>query len=149
LPIVGAIKNALGSTRSKLVGLVGRVRARPRYSIAIVAGVLIGVAWIAWAIYVTSENGARAGLGVLLSWPVLLGALALIAAPFVLTAMLLQRNRASSTPAIAGAPAAPEAPTREAEQETEEKAKAAEADADPEEERTEESEAEEDPAASA
>jgi hypothetical protein len=59
----------------------------------------------------------NAGLGVLLTWPVLLGALALVAAPFVLTAMLVQRLR-DSEPAIAGAPDVPETP---AEPKTEEK----------------------------
>ncbi|MGH2955859.1 MAG: hypothetical protein ACRDL6_02555 [Solirubrobacterales bacterium] len=89
--------------RARTAGVVQSARERPRYAIAIAAAILLGIAWIAWAIYVTANNGAAAGLGVLLSWPVLLGALALIAAPFVLTAMLVQRHR-DSTPAIAGAP---------------------------------------------
>jgi hypothetical protein len=118
---VSAVKNALGRARSGVVravkapsGLLEGARRRPRYTIAIAAGVLIGLAWIGWAIYVTTENGAAAGLGVLLSWPVLLGAVALIAAPFVLTAMLVQRHRDSS-PAIAGAPVASDPPKPEAE----------------------------------
>ena len=51
-------------------------------TVAIVAGGLLVIAWIAWAIYVTSENGSRAGLGVLVAIPALLAVLALVAGIF-------------------------------------------------------------------
>ena len=51
-------------------------------TVAIVAGALLALAWIGWAIYVTSENGSRAGLGVLISVPALLSVLALVAGIF-------------------------------------------------------------------
>src|SRR5262249_21357654 len=57
----------------------------------IAGGGLLLIAWIAWAIYVTTDHGARAGLGVLLSWPVLLGALALISLPFIGLYLLIRR----------------------------------------------------------
>ena len=49
--------------------------------------------WIAWTVYVWSTNGSTAGLGVLISWPVVFGAVALVVAPFVLIARLILRNR--------------------------------------------------------
>ena len=41
------------------------------------------VAWIVWAILVTSDNGAPGGLGVLVAWPALLLGLALISLPLI------------------------------------------------------------------
>ena len=41
------------------------------------------LAWIGWAIYVTSADGAAAGLGVVIAWPAMLAALALISLPFI------------------------------------------------------------------
>ena len=49
------------------------------------------LAWIAWAIYVTSSNGATAGLGVVLAWPAMLVALALISLPFIGGYLLIRR----------------------------------------------------------
>jgi hypothetical protein len=65
------------------VGIIDRARSNQRLTVAIAASGLVVLAWIGWAIYVTSDNGATAGLGVVLAWPVLLAALALIASPFV------------------------------------------------------------------
>jgi hypothetical protein len=72
-------------------GLIDRARDNPRYAIAIAGGGLLLIAWIAWAIYVTTDHGARAGLGVLLSWPVLLGALVLVSLPFIGLYLLVRR----------------------------------------------------------
>ena len=63
--------------------LIERGRANPRLGIAAIAAALLLIAWIAWAIYVSTENGANAGLGVVLAWPSLLVAFALVASPFV------------------------------------------------------------------
>ena len=60
-----------------------RARSNPRIAIAWAAGILLVIAWIGWAIYVTTEHGGSAGLGVLISWPAAIAALALVAAPFV------------------------------------------------------------------
>jgi hypothetical protein len=80
-------------------GAVERTRSNPRIAIAWAAGILLVVAWVGWAIYVTVEHGGSAGLGVLISWPVAIAALALIAAPFVGVYLLVQRLR---EPALAG-----------------------------------------------
>jgi hypothetical protein len=141
----GKLSEAIGRPREGASRPVEPARRRTGYTIAIAAGVLFALAWIGWAIYVTSENGARAGLGVLLSWPVLLGALALIAAPFVLTAMLVQRRREPS-PVIAGAPGVTEQPEAKAPAE-DESGSETEAEADAEEENQGETVAEEDSAA--
>jgi type VI protein secretion system component VasK len=45
--------------------------------------VLLVCAWIAWAITVWSEHGARQGIGVLIVWPAILAVLALISIPFI------------------------------------------------------------------
>jgi hypothetical protein len=69
--------------------LIHRVRNDRRLAIALVAAVLLLSAWITWTVYVWNENGADAGIGVLVSWPAALAALALIASPFVVGARLL------------------------------------------------------------
>ena len=91
------------SDRSGGTQLATRARTNPRIAIGWAVGALLLVAWIAWAAYVTAENGANAGLGVLLSWPVVFGALALVAAPFVAAAVLVRRLRGGDGgPPIAG-----------------------------------------------
>jgi hypothetical protein len=87
LPRVGALDQLRGSTR--------QVRANPWLAVAIAAGVLLVAAWIAFGIHVTSDKGARAGLGVLVAWPALLVALALISLPFIWAFRLIRGARAS------------------------------------------------------
>ncbi len=111
------VAKATEAPRARVSSVRNRAREHPTLAIGIVGGVLVTIAWIAWAIYVTTNNGANAGLGVLITWPVLIGALALIAAPFVLTAMLVQRHRDASEPAMAGAPSIAEEPSKKAERE--------------------------------
>jgi hypothetical protein len=71
--------------------MVERARDNPRFALTIAGGGLLLIAWIGWAVYVTSAHGARAGLGVVLSWPVLLGALVLITLPFIGVYLLIRR----------------------------------------------------------
>lgn len=106
------VSKALEGPRARISSAAEAARTRPRFAIAIAAGVLIGIAWIAWAIYVTASNGSTAGLGVLLTWPVLIGALALVAAPFVLTGVLVKRHWPGDgdTPPIAGGANGQESP---------------------------------------
>jgi hypothetical protein len=116
----GGIRERSAGARDRIAGgwdrtgghLVAAARSNPRIAIAWVVLALLLVAWIAWAVYVTAENGANAGLGVVISWPVLFGALAIIAAPFVGVWWLIQRHRGGgdSAPTIAGASDGAEAP---------------------------------------
>jgi hypothetical protein len=70
-----------------------RASSDRRVAIAWVAGGLLFVAWIAWTIYVWNQNGSAAGIGVLISWPAVLAALALVAAPFVGAGVLVRRHQ--------------------------------------------------------
>lgn len=72
-------------------GIVGRARSNPRWIVAIAGAAIVVLAWIGWAIYVTSSDGARAGLGVVIAWPAILAALALISLPFIGGYLLLRR----------------------------------------------------------
>ena len=71
--------------------MLERARSSPRLVVAIAAGVVLLLAWIGWAIYVTSSNGASAGLGVVIAWPAMLAALALISLPFIGGYLLIRR----------------------------------------------------------
>ena len=76
MPPVGApdqLRSASGDD-----GIVGRARSNPWLLVAIVGVAILILAWIGWAIHVSSDDGARAGLGVLIAWPAILAALALI-----------------------------------------------------------------------
>ncbi len=94
-------------------GILERARSNPRIVVAIAAGILLVLAWIGWAIYVTSENGAGAGLGVVVAWPAMLAALALISLPFIGGYLLIKRLSEDS-----GATASAEAETPEDEEES-------------------------------
>jgi hypothetical protein len=83
--------------------LIDGARANPRVAIAWAALGLLVLAWIGWTAYVWTNNGSAAGVGVLISWPAVFGALALIAAPFVGAAILVRRHRpGDGAPPIAG-----------------------------------------------
>jgi hypothetical protein len=84
-------------------GIFNRVRSSPRLAIGATVGALLVVAWIGWAVYVTSDQGARAGLGVVIAWPAILAALALISLPFIGLYLLIRRLSPSD-----GATAGPE-----------------------------------------
>jgi len=83
---VGALDQLRGEE-----GILERARSNPRIVVAIAAGVVLLLAWIGWAIYVTSSNGASAGLGVVVAWPAMLAALALISLPFIGGYLLIRR----------------------------------------------------------
>jgi hypothetical protein len=51
--------------------------------VGIVVAVLLICAWLAWAIHIWSDHGARQGLGVLVVWPAIVAVLALISLPFI------------------------------------------------------------------
>ena len=92
-----------GWDRSGGARLAAGARSNPRIAIAWAVGALLLIAWVAWTAYVTAEHGANAGLGVLLSWPAVFAALALVAAPFLGTYLLVRRLRGDDqSPPIAG-----------------------------------------------
>jgi hypothetical protein len=59
------------------------VRTNPWLAVGLVLVVLLVCAWIAWAITVWSEHGARQGIGVLVVWPAIVAVLALLSIPFI------------------------------------------------------------------
>jgi hypothetical protein len=112
LPPVGALDRLRAANGDD--GFVGRARSNPRLVVAIAGGAVLVLAWIGWAIYVTSDHGARAGLGVVIAWPAALAALALISLPFIGGYLLIRRLSATEGDESAGAGAT------EAEQDEEE-----------------------------
>jgi hypothetical protein len=89
LPPVGPLDQRRSATGEN--GFIRRVYSSPRLVVAIAGGVVLLLAWIGWAIYVTSDQGARAGLGVMIAWPAMLAALALISLPFIGGYLLIRR----------------------------------------------------------
>jgi hypothetical protein len=126
------------------VELLQKARSNPWLGAAAIAAALLLIAWIAWAIYVTSDRGANAGLGVVLSWPVLLGALALVAAllagPYLLIRLLSPGDEADVASSISGGSADAEAEADEEDAAADE----GEDDAEDEDSADEEEEAEDD-----
>jgi type VI protein secretion system component VasK len=59
------------------------VRSNPWLAVGLVLAVLLVCAWIAWAVNVWSEHGARQGIGVLIVWPAIVAVLALVSIPFI------------------------------------------------------------------
>ena len=88
MPPVGALERLRGANGD---GMIDRARSNPWLAVAIAAGAILLLAWIGWAIYVASENGAGAGLGVVIAWPAMLIALALISLPFLGGYLLVKR----------------------------------------------------------
>ena len=104
--------------RSGGARLAHGARSNPRVAIAWAAAAILILAWIGWTAYVTAEHGSNAGIGVLISWPVALAAVAIVAAPFVGAWLLVRRLRPrEGDPAIAGGAEVPE-PGTESEQTT-------------------------------
>jgi hypothetical protein len=79
-------------------GFIDRARSNPWLLVAIVAGAILLLAWIGWAIYVTNSNGATAGLGVVIAWPAMVLALAVVALPFLGGYLLVRRLSTDSAP---------------------------------------------------
>jgi hypothetical protein len=71
--------------------MVESIRDNPRVAVAIAGGTILVLTWIGWAIYVASENGASAGLGVMIAWPAMVAGLALVSLPFIGGYMLVRR----------------------------------------------------------
>ena len=128
--------------------MIERARSNPRLVVAIALGAILLLAWIAWAIYVTSSDGATAGLGVVIAWPAMLAALALISLPFI-GGYLLIRRLSEDSGSTATAEAGVEEDDDDYEEEAEESAEEEGVDSDEEDEEDEEDEDEEEPEESA
>jgi uncharacterized membrane protein len=90
------VSGQLGTERTGVTGTLARVGAADRLrgwgrkvgsspwlAIGLVLVALLVCAWIAWAVHVWSEHGARQGIGVLVVWPAIVAVLALISIPFI------------------------------------------------------------------
>jgi hypothetical protein len=149
LPRVGAVDQLRGDE-----GILERARSNPRIVVAIAAGALLLLAWIGWAIYVTTSDGATAGLGVVIAWPAMLAALALVSLPFIGGYLLIRRLSEDSGSAATAASEASEAGDDEETDDTDEEPEdpaeeEGRDDAEDEGEDEEESEGESDPEAKA
>lgn len=82
-------------------GPLSQVRSNKASAAVWAAGGLLVAAWIGWTTYVWAENGSAAGIGVLISWPAVFAALALLSSP-AWGPWLLKRHRRL---AAAGGPA--------------------------------------------
>jgi len=143
LPPVGALDRLRGANGD---GMIERARSNPRLIVAIAAGAILLLAWIGWAIYVTTSDGATAGLGVVIAWPAMLAALALISLPFIGGYLLIRRlSEDSGSTATAEAETSEDENEEDSDEELEDSAEAAEeeGDEDDSEEEDEESEDEE------
>jgi hypothetical protein len=102
-------------------GMIERARSSPWLMVAIALGAILILAWVAWAIYVTSSDGATAGLGVVIAWPAMLAALALVSLPFIGGYLLirgLSEDGESSAMAEGGVDEGEEGPEEPAEEES-------------------------------
>jgi hypothetical protein len=139
---VGALDQLRGANGDNLIE---RARTNPRWAVAIAAGVVLFLAWIGWAIYVTSSNGATAGLGVVIAWPALLAALALISLPFIGGYLLIRRlSDGESDDATATAEAEEDDEEPDSDEDEEQAEEDSEDDSDDENEDSDEDESDED-----
>lgn len=100
-----AAKPAAAAQAEETTSAPGRGR---KIAIFAAAGLIVAI-WIGWTAYVWNENGSTAGIGVLVSWPAVFAALALVAAPFVGAGMLVRSQRTAGEADLAS----PETTTHE------------------------------------
>jgi hypothetical protein len=80
------------------VGVADRLRSwarNPWLVVGTIIGLLLVVGWIGWAIHVWSDHGARQGLGVLIVWPAIVAALAVVSIPFVWAFLVIRASARS------------------------------------------------------
>lgn len=88
-------------------GAFARARSHLRAILLWAAAGLLVAAWIGWTVYVWTENGAAAGVGVLISWPAVLAVLALLTSPLWAPRLVARERRlaAGEPAAVAGSEA--------------------------------------------
>jgi hypothetical protein len=69
------------------------VRTDPWLVVGIALAALLILAWLGWAIHITSDHGARQGLGVLVAWPAIAWAVVLISLPFIWAFRVIRPSR--------------------------------------------------------
>jgi uncharacterized membrane protein len=82
------------------------VRTNPWLAIGLVLVALLVCAWIAWAITVWNEHGARQGVGVLIVWPAIVAVLAVVSIPFIWAFRVIRASARSYDPQSEGEPEA-------------------------------------------
>jgi hypothetical protein len=99
----GPVRDRVAAGWDRIGGgrLMHRAHSDHRVGAAVIIGAIVFVLWIAWTVYVWTENGSTAGLGVLITWPAVLAALALVASPFVAAVILVRRMAADGGPTLA------------------------------------------------
>jgi TRAP-type C4-dicarboxylate transport system permease small subunit len=97
-------------------GLLARIRGNPWLAVALAAGAILVLAWIGWAIYVAADRGAREALGVLIAWPALVAAAALVALPFIGVYLLVRSRDAGDSQASDGEQASPSEEQKDSEE---------------------------------
>lgn len=100
-------KPAAAAPTGETTGHPGRGR---KIAVFAAAGLVVAI-WIGWTAYVWDEHGSTAGIGVLISWPAVFAALALVAAPFVGAGIFVRSQRTAG----GGEMASPETATVEPE----------------------------------
>lgn len=83
-------------------GAFARARSNIRAILLWAAAGLLVAAWIGWTVYIWIENGAAAGIGVLISWPAVLAVLALLTSPLWAPRLVARERRMA---AVAGSEA--------------------------------------------
>lgn len=83
------VADGFARLRTWIAGVVERLRESPRAAAAAAGAATLVVLYVGWLVYVTASEGTTAGLGVLLSWPLLLLAIALVALPFIGVGLLV------------------------------------------------------------
>ena len=89
---------------------VNQLLARPKLLAAIAGGTLLVFLWIGWTIYVATNNGWTAAVGVLISWPLLAAIAVAVAMAVIGATRLVQERRSPRMPVIAGAGPPPKLP---------------------------------------
>lgn len=89
----GAGDGAKPAAPAQVEDTPGTPGRRRRIAIFAAAGLVVAI-WIGWTAYVWNENGSTAGIGVLISWPAVFAALALVSVPFVGAGLFVRSQRA-------------------------------------------------------
>jgi uncharacterized membrane protein len=78
-----------------------KVGGNPWLVVGLVIALLLICAWIAWAIHVWSDHGARQGIGVLIVWPAIIAVLAVFSLPFIWAFSVIRASAGSGDEADA------------------------------------------------